>query len=109
MAYLFVGLVLSGVEATGQYALAPSLHKHICSTIKRFTALFLFPHNSTTTTGRPSRTDADRNVGSGGAGAPPVVIVPGPYNVSFTRANGGNPFISSHFDAGNNVPVLYAT
>ena len=35
-----------------------------------------------------------------GAGAPPVIVVPGPYNVSFQRANGAKPFISSHFPVG---------
>lgn len=32
--------------------------------------------------------------------APPVLILPGPYNVSFVRANGNRPFISSHFPMG---------
>ena len=34
-------------------------------------------------------------------GAPPVLITPGPYTVSFTRANGNQPFISSHFPPGH--------
>eukprot|EP01050_Picozoa_sp_SAG11_P009349 SAG11_NODE_872_length_6802_cov_8.951514_2_plen_214_part_00 len=48
---------------------------------------------------RSTTPQAQRSVGP--PPSQPVLIVRGPYTVNFTRANGHQPFISSHFPAGH--------